>query len=113
VAENRAVTRSRSRRAQQDARSVRARAETAQDAARRATDLAVSALAELDGLRRAMQSRSDIDLAKGILMERLRTDAGSAFDMLVKMSQRSRTKLVDVARAIVADVAASPVRDTD
>lgn len=102
VDEDRAVIRGRSRRAQGTANSPQARATSARDEAQRALDLAVSALAEADGLRRAMQTRADIDMAKGILMERHRISAQEAFDMLKAHSQKHHAKLVDVARAVVA-----------
>ena len=103
--EDHAVARGQSRQAQGTARALRARATSAREDAQRARDLAVSALAEADGLRRAMQSRSDIDMAKGILMERLRISPQEAFDMLVAHSQTHHVKLIDVARAIVATTA--------
>jgi hypothetical protein len=104
--EDRAVTRISSLHAREDAQALRARAEAAQEEAGRARDLAVSALAEVDDLRRAMESRTDIDIAKGILVERYQVDPKTAFDMLVKESQRKGTKLVNIARALVRSVAA-------
>jgi hypothetical protein len=114
-AEDRAVVRGRSRGAREVARTWQARAEAAQaraDAAhqraeaaqaeaRQAVELAVSALAEADGLRRAMASRSDIDMAKGILMARLGITADSAFALLVQSSQRKHLRVADVARLLV------------
>jgi AmiR/NasT family two-component response regulator len=52
-----------------------------------------------------MQSRSDIDVAKGILVERHGVGPQQAFDMLVAYSQKHHVKVVDVARAIVAAAA--------
>ena len=101
VDEYRAVVRGRSRRAQDTARAIKLKAQAAQDEAQRAYELAVSALAEADGLRRAMESRSDIDMAKGILMERHRVDPQRAFAMLAELSQEHHVKLVEIARAIV------------
>lgn len=103
VDEDRAITRGRRRGAQEKSQSLTARAEAAKEDARRALELAVSALAEADGLRRAMESRSDIDIAKGILVERHRIDPQRAFNMLVELSQRHHTKLADVAKALVDD----------
>ncbi|MCV7435100.1 GAF and ANTAR domain-containing protein [Mycolicibacterium bacteremicum] len=50
----------------------------------------------------ALASRDGIGQAKGILMERLGVDADAAFGLLVKLSQDSNVKLVDVARKLVA-----------
>ena len=111
VDEDRAVVRGRSRYAKERSRTLRPRAEAAQDEARRAIDLAVSALAEVDGLRRAMQTRSNIDMAKGILIERFKVDPQRAFELLVETSQKSHTKVVEIAEALVnASVAKA---DTD
>jgi AmiR/NasT family two-component response regulator len=44
-------------------------------------------------------------MAKGILMERHRVGPQEAFDMLVAHSQKHHTRVVDVARAIVAAAA--------
>jgi GAF domain-containing protein len=50
----------------------------------------------------ALQSRDIIGQAKGILMERMHVTADAAFDMLVKISQKSNEKLVTVAERLVA-----------
>jgi GAF domain-containing protein len=52
-------------------------------------------------LETAMQSRAVIDQAKGILMAQQRCSADQAFDLLVRLSQRSNRKLRDVAQALV------------
>jgi hypothetical protein len=49
---------------------------------------------------RAVQNRDLIGQAKGILMEREGCSADSAFRMLVEMSQRTNTKVVDIAAQI-------------
>jgi GAF domain-containing protein len=54
-----------------------------------------------DQMRAAMQSRSAIEQAKGILMERLGCDAGDAFSYLSKLCQRSNRKLPDIAQWLV------------
>jgi AmiR/NasT family two-component response regulator len=62
--------------------------------------LAAFALAEsrrAAQLERALQSRDVIGQAKGILMHRHALTADQAFQMLVRASQRTNTKLVDVA----------------
>lgn len=57
---------------------------------------------ELEGLRTAMQTRAVIEQAKGMIMLRERCDADAAFSTLVRVSQRSHTKLHDVAVRIVS-----------
>jgi ANTAR domain len=56
-----------------------------------------------DGLAEAMKSRAAIEQAKGILVAEHHVDPEEAFAMLVRVSQRSNTKLRDVARRIVED----------
>ncbi|MER5890832.1 ANTAR domain-containing protein [Streptomyces sp. NPDC001941] len=60
--------------------------------------------AELEGLRRAMESRATIDLARGIMMDRLTITAQESWEVLVEISQRSNTKLRHVAHALVHTV---------
>lgn len=64
--------------------------------------------AELAGLRRAMRSRAVIEQAKGVLGERLGVGPDSAFDQMVRLSQRSNVKLVEVAAALVGTTAPDP-----
>ncbi|MEY8015377.1 ANTAR domain-containing protein [Mycobacterium servetii] len=62
----------------------------------------VHALArERDQLRRALESRDVIGQAKGMLMERFSVDAVEAFDMLVKLSQRTNVVLAEIAKKVV------------
>jgi hypothetical protein len=56
---------------------------------------------ENDQLRRALKTRDTIGQAKGILMERFNTDATRAFELLVKLSQESNTRVADVARRLI------------
>ena len=56
---------------------------------------------ENDQLRRALEARDTIGQAKGILMERFNTDAKQAFDILVKLSQESNTRVADLAHKLV------------
>lgn len=56
-------------------------------------------------LREAMESRAQIEQAKGVLMGARRISADDAFSLLVELSQRSQRKLRDVARAVVEDAA--------
>jgi hypothetical protein len=55
------------------------------------------------GLAEAMRSRAVIEQAKGILMADHRIDDQAAFQRLTQLSQRSNTKVRDVARRIVDD----------
>lgn len=52
-------------------------------------------------LRDAMQSRAVIEQAKGMIMVRARCDPDAAFHTLVVTSQKSNTKLRDVAQLVV------------
>jgi GAF domain-containing protein len=63
------------------------------EAAARATD-------DLANMRRAMASRSVIEQAKGILMERYKITSDQAFTLLTHSSQRSNVKLRDVAEEL-------------
>lgn len=66
--------------------------------------LAAITLSEFRGranLARALASRDLIGQAKGILMHSRRITADEAFALLVRRSQQTNTKLVDVADAVV------------
>jgi len=52
-------------------------------------------------LAEAMKSRATIEQAKGMQMAEKQLDADGAFALLVQISQRSNTKLRDVAATIV------------
>lgn len=54
-----------------------------------------------DEMHAAMQSRSVIEQAQGVLMERLGCDADDAFGYLSKLCQRSNRKLPDIAQWLV------------
>jgi GAF domain-containing protein len=56
---------------------------------------------DLNLLRTTMMSRTFIDEAKGILMERHKVNEDEAFTMLIHASQRTNTKLRDVAAELV------------
>jgi ANTAR domain-containing protein len=58
-------------------------------------------LDENEQLRRALETRDTIGQAKGILMERFNTDAMRAFEILVKLSQESNTRVADLAHKLV------------
>ncbi|MGR6968943.1 anti-sigma factor antagonist [Streptomyces cynarae] len=59
---------------------------------------------ELVQLRRAMQTRPVIDLARGVLMASFALTAQDAWDVLVTVSQKTNTKLHNVAEDLVAAV---------
>jgi GAF domain-containing protein len=63
-----------------------------------------AALAE--NMRRAMATRAVIEQAKGIVMRDRHCSADEAFDVLVRMSQRSHVKLREVAKRVVDHVTA-------
>ncbi|MCN9241039.1 ANTAR domain-containing protein [Streptomyces sp. RY43-2] len=69
---------------------------------------------ELVQLRRAMQTRPVIDLARGVLMASFALSAQEAWGVLVTVSQKTNTKLHRVAQELVDAVAgeapAGPVR---
>ncbi|MFB1298458.1 GAF and ANTAR domain-containing protein [Mycobacterium sp. pW049] len=52
----------------------------------------------------ALNSRDVIGQAKGIIMERFKINSTAAFSLLARLSQESNTKLVDVARNLVATI---------
>lgn len=60
-----------------------------------------AALDEIAGLRVAMQTRAVIEQAKGMIMFAFGQDEQDAFEVLVRRSQETHVKLVDVARAVV------------
>ncbi|GIJ74566.1 ANTAR domain-containing protein [Virgisporangium ochraceum] len=60
--------------------------------------VAMSDARQVDQLNRAVVVRDLIGQAKGILMERHRLTADQAFVLLVRASQATNTKLLDVAR---------------
>ena len=64
------------------------------EAAARATD-------DVTNMRQAMASRSVIEQAKGILMERHRITAEQAFTLLTHASQRTNVKLREVSEELV------------
>jgi GAF domain-containing protein len=58
----------------------------------------------VEHLQRALESRAEIDQAKGVLMAAHGVDADEAFAQLVTESQQHNTKLRDVARNLLASV---------
>ncbi|MFC0843040.1 MULTISPECIES: ANTAR domain-containing protein [Streptomyces] len=69
---------------------------------------------ELDQLRRAMESRGTIDLARGVLMAAFAISPEAAWSALVMTSQNTNTKLHLVAQQVVDSaegaVLAAPVQ---
>ncbi|MFE9097587.1 anti-sigma factor antagonist [Streptomyces sp. NPDC007264] len=63
---------------------------------------------ELVQLRRAMQTRPVIDLARGVLMASFALSAQDAWNVLVTISQRTNTKLHHVAQNVVEAVTGDP-----
>lgn len=49
-----------------------------------------------------METRAVIEQAKGMIMLTLKIDADAAFKVLAQRSQVSHTKLVEIAREVVA-----------
>ncbi|MFD9486314.1 ANTAR domain-containing protein [Streptomyces sp. NPDC059991] len=64
---------------------------------------------ELGQLRRAMESRGTIDLARGILMAVFAISAEDAWSVLVMTSQNTNTKLNRVARQVVDSAGGDPL----
>ncbi|MGN6575581.1 MAG: GAF and ANTAR domain-containing protein [Nocardioides sp.] len=63
--------------------------------------LALGRAREVDDLNAAMETRSMIGQAMGILMERYRISSEHAFHFLTRTSQESNTKLRDVAAEVI------------
>jgi len=59
----------------------------------------------------ALASRDVIGQAKGMLMQEYTIDANAAFEMIRRISQDSNTKLVDLARRIVASAQATSIHN--
>jgi hypothetical protein len=56
---------------------------------------------ENEHLRRALETRDIIGQAKGMLMERCDVDAAAAFNLLVAQSQKSNTRLEELAYQLI------------
>lgn len=63
---------------------------------------ALETLREIDGLRFALHSRHVIGVAQGMLMQRYGLSLDRAFDVLLRQSQETNTKLRDIATALVS-----------
>jgi serine phosphatase RsbU (regulator of sigma subunit) len=91
-----------------DQRSVPAESAEAAEPAEALAAVVARLRAELAGVRAAMRNRAVIEQAKGVLVERLAVGPDEAFDQLVRLSQRSNVKLVEVAASIVGTTAPDP-----
>lgn len=63
--------------------------------------LAWSMFRRQDQFRSALASRDMIGQAKGIIMERFNLDAVEAFELLTRLSQKSNTRLIEIAKSLV------------
>ncbi|MFC9632743.1 ANTAR domain-containing protein [Streptomyces mirabilis] len=66
---------------------------------------------EVVQLKRAMQTRPVIDLARGVLMASFGLSAADAWNVLVEVSQHANTKVHHVAEDLVAAVNGDPLPD--
>jgi anti-anti-sigma factor len=66
---------------------------------------------EIGQLKRAMQTRPVIDLARGVLMASFGLNSEDAWSVLVEASQRSNTKLHHLAQELVGAVNGPPLSD--
>jgi hypothetical protein len=64
------------------------------------TTVAWNALDRARQFQNAVANRDIIGQAKGMLMERFKMDANSAFELLRSMSQQTNTKLVEIAERV-------------
>lgn len=63
--------------------------------------LALTAATTVEGLQAALDTRTEIGQAQGILMERFDLDADRAFEVLRRYSQNTNMKLNEVARTLI------------
>lgn len=100
-------------RAARDARAAAARAPHAPARERRAEQVGDPPVedprAELERLRRAMETRPVIDQAHGVLMAAYRVTPEGAQKILVAVSQRAGFKLHEVAAALVDSAQGKPM----
>ncbi|MEU9283675.1 ANTAR domain-containing protein [Streptomyces sp. NPDC048275] len=66
---------------------------------------------EIGQLKRAMQTRPAIDLARGVLMASFGLNSEDAWSVLVEASQRTNTKLHHLAQELVGAVNGAPLPD--
>jgi septation ring formation regulator EzrA len=82
-------------------RDSRADLRQSQDELRQSQDDAQAKGEEIQQLHRALASRDIIGQVKGMLMERFNIDAVAAFELLVKLSQKSNTRVEIIAHKLV------------
>lgn len=70
-----------------------------------ADDEVVRLQQEVENLKRALESREMIGMAKGVLMAREHCHPDEAFDILRRASQRENRRLVELAAQIVEQTA--------
>lgn len=63
--------------------------------------LALTAASTVEGLQTALDTRTEIAQAQGILMERFDLDGDRAFEVLRRYSQNTNMKLHEVARCLI------------
>ena len=83
-----------------------------EEAGTRPDDVEEDLVAEVVQLRRAMQTRPIIDLARGVLMASFCLSAEEAWKVLVTVSQRTNTKLHHVADDLVGAVKGEPLPES-
>ncbi len=66
---------------------------------------------EVVQLKRAMVTRADIDLARGVLMASYGLSPEDAWSVLVDVSQHTNTKLHQLAEDLVVSVKGAPLPD--
>jgi GAF domain-containing protein len=69
----------------------------------RRSSVALAAVERTENLKRAVDARTVIGQAEGILMERYGLDADTAFSVLRRYSQQGNTKLHEVAERVVRE----------
>lgn len=57
---------------------------------------------EIESLKAGMATRNEIGQSQGIIMERFGLDADEAFAVLVRLSQHTNRKLIDIAREVAS-----------
>jgi len=67
---------------------------------------------EIEGLRSALDTRTLIGQAQGVLIERYAVDADRAFSILRRFSQDQNTRLVEIARTIVTEAGNPPPQES-
>jgi AmiR/NasT family two-component response regulator len=82
--------------------------EDAQAALHRLLNVAEASFERRAQLQHALDSRIVIEQAKGVLIERYGLPPDAAFELLRRAARRSRTKIHDLAREVVATRTSPP-----